>query len=213
MKKVYTILIVIGALMMSCVNSDVTNKELENEILQSLKLDLIQNLEDINSNINSLEISEQANRMIIDHFENKRPYQDSLDYHFANLYPYLVFSPNESTFNYIKQIGLSVISNDSIRTSISDLYGVQYGIYKDYERIYFVEHYTNYIKPMFIAEFETFQFYRSFKPRAYDQFANNIDYRRVMSYTADASQTFMFMQYGLKEKVEQLISQINNETN
>ena len=64
---------------------------------------------------------------------------------------------------------------------------------------------------MFIEEFETFNFYRSFRPRNYKQFINNQDYKRIMSYTADASQTFRFMQLNLKENVEQLISEIDEE--
>ena len=104
-----------------------------------------------------------------------------------------------------------VISNDSIRTSISNLYGVQYGIYKSFESIYFTEHYTNYIKPMFMEEFDTFKFYSSFKPRNYQEFIKSKAYKRVMRYTIDAIQTFIFMQSGLKEDVEKLMSEINKE--
>ncbi|QCX38594.1 hypothetical protein FF125_09175 [Aureibaculum algae] len=104
-----------------------------------------------------------------------------------------------------------LISNDSIRASVSNLYGVQYGIYKSYEGIYFTEHYTNYIKPMFMEEFETFEFYRSFKPKNYQQFITNKAYKRVIRYSIDAIQTFIFMQSGLKENVEKLISEIDKE--
>lgn len=143
--------------------------------------------------------------------EENIPYHDSLDVHFANLYPYLVFSPNETTFKHLKTIGINIIPNDSLRASISDLFGVQYGIYKNYERIYFVEHYANYIKPMFIANFESFKFYRSFKPKDYNQFINNPENKRVISYTRDAIETFIFMQIGLKEDAENLLSEIKKE--
>ncbi len=215
MKNIFLLIIVIGLSIISCQNSEATKFEssqaLEQNILKDLRFDLIQNVSDINSNIESLKISKNANEIIISSMENNIQYHDSLDYHFANLYPYLVFSPNETTFNYLKQSGLKSISNDSIRTSISNLYGVQYGIYKSYESIYFVEHYTNYIKPMFIAEFESFGFYTSFKPRNYNQFIKNQEYKRIMSYTEDAIQSFIFMQSGLKEDVEKLISAINKE--
>ena len=143
--------------------------------------------------------------------ENATPYHDSLDYHFANLYPYLVFSPNETTFNYLKQIGMSSISNDSLRGLISDLYGVEYGIYKNYESIYFVEHYTNYVKPMFIAEFKTFKFYQSFKPKNYNNFIENKEYKQVLRYSSDACESFRFLQSNLKEKAENLLAVIEKE--
>ena len=192
-------------------NKNVSQRDLEIEILNDLKSDLIQNLSDINANLGALKTSMKANELIITNMENRVAYHDSLDYYFANLYPYLVFSPNETTFNYLTQNGIYLISNDSIRTSVSDLYGVDYGIYKDYESIYFVEHYTNYVKPMFIAEFESFKFYRHFKPRNYNRFIGNQEYKRILTYTVDAIETFIFMQSDLKEQVENLLSAIDEE--
>ena len=200
---------------MSCTNSDHVkgelSKEKEHKILIDLRSDLSQNLEDINSNIESLIISKKANEIVINAKKNNLQYHDSLDFHFANLYPYLVFSPNETTFNYLKTIGMNSISNDSLRASISDLYGVRYGVYKSYESIYFVEHYTNYIKPMFMVEFESFKFYRSFKPRNYNKFITNQENKRIITYTRDAIESFIFLQAGLKEDAEQIVAAIDRE--
>ncbi|MEN8250288.1 MAG: hypothetical protein ABFS32_15245 [Bacteroidota bacterium] len=217
MKTIYVFSLIIGLVFTSCGQFNSTNTELHREsekrLLKELRSDLVQNLNDINANIEFLELSENANRLIIDHMDKSIPYHDSLNYYFANLYPYLVFAPNETTFNYLKQTGMSIISNDSIRSAVSELYGVRFGIYKSYESIYFVEHYTNYIKPMFISEFKTFKFYRSFMPKNYSQFIKNRAYKRIMSYTADACQSFRFMQSDLKESVEKLISTIDTEIN
>jgi hypothetical protein len=217
MKNIYLFIITIGLLMSSCKNHEISKsgniEELEHQILKELQLELKQNLDDINSNLESLIISKTANEIIISNMENNTKYHDSLDYHFANLYPYLVFSPNETTFNYLENSGMFLIANDSIRASASNLYGVKYEIYKSFESIYFTEHYTNYIKPMFMEEFETFEFYRSFKPKNYNQFIENKAYKGVMRYTTDAINTFIFMQSGLKEDVEKLISEIDKELN
>jgi len=210
-KKLTSIIVFITFVTSFSYGQTQTHSGLENTVLKELRLDLIQNLDDINSNIEALVLSEKANRMIVNHMENNLPYNDSLDFYFGNLYPYLVFSPNETTFNFVKQNGMSIISNDSLRLAVSDLYGVQYGIYKSYENIYFVEHYTNYIKPMFIAEFKAFKFYRSFKPRDYSEFIKNQEYKRIMIYTADAIETFIYMQSNLKEIVEKLIVDIDIE--
>lgn len=210
------VLVVIGiliALQMSNWNEFNKTKTLETKILKELRSDLTQNLYDINSNIESLKTCAKANEIIINQIENGLPYHDSLDYHFANLYPYLVFSPNQIIYHYLKQTGMFLISNDSIRALVSDLYGVQFGIYSSFESIYFVEHYTNYIKPMFMTEFDTFAFYRSFKPRRYNQFIKNQEYKRIMRYTVDAVRTFIFMQSSLKKNVEKLISDIEKEVN
>lgn len=98
MKKIFLLILALGFLFTGCGTFDTSNgefpKELENKVLKELRLDLIQNLNDINSNIESLKACEKANEIIINQIENGLPYHDSLDYHFANLYPYIVFSPN-----------------------------------------------------------------------------------------------------------------------
>ncbi|MBL4904452.1 MAG: hypothetical protein JKZ00_00115 [Flavobacteriaceae bacterium] len=217
MRNIFLWIAVIGLLVTSCAKFDAANSEfskgLENKGLKELRLDLIQNLTDINANIELLKVCKKSNEIIIKQIENSLPYHDSLDYHFANVYPYLIFSPNETTFTYLKQKGMFLISNDSIREAVSDLYGVQYEVYSSFERIYFVEHYTNYIKPMFITEFETFKFYRSFKPRRYSEFIKNHEYKRIMRYTIDAVQSFIFMQSNLKKNIEKLIVDIDEEVN
>lgn len=186
-------------------------KTLETKILKELRSDLTQNLNDIESNIKYLTSCKQANEIIINHMENGLPYHDSLDYHFANLYPYTIFNPNQITFDYLKQTGMFSISNDSIRTSVSDLYAYQYSTYHVFENTYFFEHYTNYIKPMFMTEFETFEFYKSFKPKNYNQFIKNQKYRPIMRYTIDACRSFIFMQSRLKDNVEKLILDIDKK--
>ncbi len=73
-------------------------------------------------NIAKLSTCENSNEIIIYHIENNIPYNDSLNYHFSNLYPYITFNINQTTYENLKQTGLSLISNDSLRLSISDLY-------------------------------------------------------------------------------------------
>lgn len=217
MKNIILLIVAIGLLSSGCGNFNMSNDEypkgLEKKVLKELRSDLIQNTNDINSNIESLKACEKANLIIINQIENNLSYHDSLDYHFANLYPYIVFSPNQTTFDYLKQTGMVLISNDSIRAEISNLYGAQFSLYKSFENIYFVEHYTNYIKPMFMNEFDTFEFYSLFKPRNYSQFITNQNYKRVMRYTVDASRSFIFLQSRLKETAEKLIADIDKELN
>lgn len=215
MKNIILLIVALGLSCASCKSvSTITHSQavgFEKSILKELRTDLVQNLNDINSNIEGLKICEKANLVVINQIENDLPYHDSLDYHFANLYPYIVFSPNQTTFDYLKHKGLGIISNDSIRRMTSNLYGSQFGTYRSFEDTYFVEHYTNYIKPMFMAEFDTFEFYTSFSPRKYSQLIANKNYTLVMRYTIDACRSFIYLQYGLKETVEELISDIDIE--
>ena len=168
-------------------------------------------IDDIDENITFLKLSKQANEIILHHMENNLPYSDSLDFYFANLYPFITFSPNQTTFNNLKQTGMNLITNDSLRANISDLYANRFNIYKVFEKTYFVEHYINYIKPMFMTEFKTFKLYESFKPNNYNQFIKNKEYKQIMNYTVGNCKRFIIYQSTFKKNITDLILQIDNK--
>lgn len=208
------VLVVIGiliALQLNNWNEVRKTRILETKTLKELRSDLMQNIDDIDTNIAQLEECKQANEIIIYHIENNLPYNDSLDFHFANLYPYIAFSPIQTTFNNLNQTGITLITNDLLRANISDLYANQFSLYKVLESTYLVEHYTNYIKPMFMTEFETFEIYESFKPKRYSQFIKNKEYKQIMNYTVENCHRFIIIQSRFKENVDNLIIQIDNE--
>ena len=183
----------------------------EIKTLKELRSDLLQNINDIDENITFLKLSKQANEIILHHMENNLPYSDSLDFYFANLYPFITFSPNQTTFNNLKQTGMNLITNDSLRANISDLYANRFNIYKVFEKTYFVEHYINYIKPMFMTEFKTFKLYESFKPNNYNQFIKNKEYKQIMNYTVGNCKRFIIYQSTFKKNITDLILQIDNK--
>ncbi len=183
----------------------------ELKTLKELRSDLLQNINDIDENISYLKVSKRANEFIIRHIENELPYSDSLDFYFANLYPFITFSPNQTTFNNLNQTGINLITNDSLRVNISDLYGNRFNVYKVFEKTYLVEHYVNYIKPLFMSEFKTFKLYESFKPNDYNKFIKNKEYKQVMNYTVQISETFIKFQLRFKKNINDLILQIDNE--
>ena len=208
------VLVVIGilfALQINNWNEHRKTRNLEIKTLKELRSDLMQNIDDIEGNITKLKECKRANEVVIYHMENNLPYNDSLDSYFANLYPYITFSPIQTTFNYLNQNGVKLLSNDSLRANISDLYANQFNLYKVFERTYLVEHHNNYVKPMFMTEFDTWDLYESFKPRNYSQFIKNDDYKQIMNYTVENCYRFIMFQSRFKEKAEGLIYQIDNE--
>lgn len=145
----------------------------EIKTLKELRSDLTQNLIDINGNIVSLKNCIESNEIIIHHIENNLPYNDSLNFHFSRLYPYIALSVNQTTYESLKQTGFNLISNDSLRISISDIYANQFSFYRNLESSYLEEHHNNYIKPMFMSEFITFEYLTSIQPKNFDEFVQN----------------------------------------
>jgi len=210
------ILVVIGiliALQINTWNEERKLKSKERKSLTELRKDLNQNLNDIGINIISLQKCKKSNETIIYHIENKLAYNDSLDYHFSMLYPFISFTINQTTYETLKQNGFDLISNDSLRNSISNLYADKFKAYQTFENTYMVNHYLDHIKPMFISEFVTFELYSSAHPKNYDQFILNSENKQVLIFTADFCNNFIRMQSNLKTEVEKIIDMIDREVN
>lgn len=209
------VLVMVGILLAVQVNNWNENRKSkikEIKTLKELRSDLAQNLEDIEINIAHLIDSQNSNEIIISHIENNIPYNDSLDYHFWNLYPYITFNVNQTTYESLKQMGFNLISNDSLRISISDLYANKFTGYRNFENTYLIEHHNNAVKPMFMSEFTPFDSSSSaVHPKNYTQFMNDPKYKAIISWTALTCRNFADMQSGLKEDVEKLMAQIDKE--
>ena len=210
------VLVVIGiliALQINTWNEERKLKSKERKSLTELRKDLNQNLNDIDINIISLQKSKKSNETIIYHIENKLAYNDSLDYHFSMLYPFISFTINQTTYETLKQGGMDLISNDSLRNSISNLYSDKFKAYHAFENTYMVNHYLDHIKPMFISEFVTFELFSSAHPKNYDQFILNSENKQVLIFTAGICNNFIRMQSNLKTDVEKIIDMIDKEVN
>ena len=84
------LLVMIGILLAVQVNNWNENRKTkikEIKILMELRSDLVQNLADLEENIDAFNDCLNSCEIIIYHIENKIPYDDSLNYHFSNLFP------------------------------------------------------------------------------------------------------------------------------
>jgi len=208
------VLVVIGILIALSINNWNENRKIkikEKNSLIELRNDLNQNLNDISVNIINLQDCKKSNETIIYHIENNIAYNDSLDYHFSMMYPFITFTINQTTYETLKQGGMELISNDSLRSSISDIYSNKFKSYQTFENTYFVNHYLNHIKPMMLSEFISFKFTSYAHPKNYNQFIKNSENKQIISFTIDTCENFIRMQSNLKTEVQNLIDLVNNE--
>ncbi|MBU0528717.1 hypothetical protein KKF86_03050 [bacterium] len=207
------VLVVIGILIALQINNWNENRKLkikELKILNELRSDLIQNMSDIESNLDGFRNSINSNKVIKYHIENQLPYHDSLDYHFFNLSALVALTLNQTTYDNLKQIGIDIISNDSLRFSISDLYGHKYPLYMEFENRYMMEHFTNNIKPIMISEFSAIG-YNSLVPKNYNQLINHPQLKQIINYTIIVYAYFIRNQSDLKNRIEFLIGELDVE--
>jgi hypothetical protein len=123
------LLVVIGILIaLQIDNWNESRKEAlrEQTLLHELKTNLETNVENLQSDIAIQVKGASAIHFLLDHLDNRKPYLDTLDYLFqeADFVPEAVLS--SSAFETLKSSGMGLISNDSLRNAIIDLFEVKY---------------------------------------------------------------------------------------
>lgn len=119
------ILVVIGILIAVQINewNQVGNrKKVEKVLLQQLKEEMLQIYGDIHSDFNIIKLGRVSHFNLIDYIDTDATYNDSMcfDFYFVKRDEYIY--PKEAIYGRIKEEGLDIIRNDSIRQAVQVLY-------------------------------------------------------------------------------------------
>jgi hypothetical protein len=123
------LLVILGiliALQIDNWNQNRQEKKQETVLLNELLLNLQGDQKDVESNTNSLSTALNSSRIILAHFEENRPYHDSLEYHFGQFFRGTIFNRNLSAYESLKSIGIGLVRNNHLRQQITYLYSVKY---------------------------------------------------------------------------------------
>ena len=119
------LLVMIGILLALQVNNwnedskrNVQEIKIYHEILSDLELTKEEVNKDMQNHITFL----HSNKALLNHLIEKKPYSDSLTNHMFNVTGDLQVYPKTSGFDALNSIGLDLLSNDSIRIEITNLY-------------------------------------------------------------------------------------------
>ncbi|WP_298239336.1 DUF6090 family protein [uncultured Algibacter sp.] len=119
------ILVVIGiliALQINNWNESRKHQEYEIQLLKQLKTDLKSNANDLKFNISLQNKTINSCHLLINHLDNKLPYNDSLRIHFANTGIWTKFIVNAGAYKTIESKGLDLITNLELRDLVFRIY-------------------------------------------------------------------------------------------
>lgn len=208
------ILVVIGILI--AVNIDDWNKEKENRVLEikylkELKGSLLFDLGDINFNITFNQSRKKSNEIVLAHLRAELPYHDSLDFHLSNL----VFStrtlPKTSAFESLKNKGLEIISNDSLRSELALMYSFSYHNAIDFETKDDHPFQFDVLWPVVMQAIEIDSLGKSAKPINYPELVKNIPFKNALASNLSYRQVMLNIYLSLRERVANLIMFIDKE--
>lgn len=113
---------IIGAFALNNWNENRISAKKELDYLSELTKDLKEDIKDLNFNYDFTKDKLNSNEVVLDYIQNKKPLTDSIEYHLSNLLLPVHFLSNTSAYESIKNQGIDIISNDSVRRQIVFLY-------------------------------------------------------------------------------------------
>ena len=208
------ILVVIGILIALSLNNWSEKRSLKNEeikLLKEMKAALLSDKDDIISNIGEHSSATNSCAILLKTISKKLPYNDSLDFHFANALNTTKFSHTSSPYETLKIKGPDLIENDSLRLLLNNYYDRSVGYQLDLQNG--TQRGFEAAKERQFELFTSLRFWDKMKPVNYNQLIENYYYKSWLTYTHGERswETGQFQKLNIK--IDVLLNLIDNEIN
>ena len=133
------VLIVVGillALYLDNLNADKQAREVETELLNELKSNLISNLKILERTLKTEAEYLAYNEMILEYLDHRKPYDKDLDKAFGVYFWTVSTNPVTGGYEFLKSKGVDLITNDSLRNRISFIFENEFSILKNENEIW-----------------------------------------------------------------------------
>ena len=191
-------------------NQDRQERKLEKVLLKEMLTNLQGDLDDVEININYHSRFLNSSEIVLEYLEGSDPYHDSLETHFGHLNGGTIFMENISTYESLKSIGIDLISNDTLRQMITNLYSVWYDYILHTEQIA-MKHTTEFLDPSLSEHIYTIDFF----DRAYPLDAAGIKQSNSFRHNIKVNIRFIEIQLrsynNTRTQIENLIEEIEKE--
>ncbi len=205
------VLIVIGILIALSINNanDVKNKrQKELILLTEMRQNLQTDIRDLDFNIKGSAKRIQANEIILKALQERVPMHDSLKPYYGNIIGNFQLSNNTAAWENLKSVGMDLVSNDSLRNSISNLYTVKYSYLENVTKGVDDGHQWNTFYPQFLDLINIEQFWVSAEPVSHEALMDNRKFQETLKMNLFI-RNFMLKQYKTVHKdVNSLLAQI-----
>lgn len=173
-------LVVIGiliALQVNNVNEKRKEAVFEHKVLHEIQVGIQQNIAYLNRGIRQNERAINSCRILLDHFEQNLPYNDSLDRYFSFSLQRFYPSLDNNAYEGLKTYGMHLIRNDSIRDMLGRIYEWKYiEILNQRQEEYFF----GTIAPLLTDWFESYQVGGTMKPYNYYALKESKKYKHIL---------------------------------
>lgn len=207
------VLVVIGiliALQINNWNEDRKRSKLEKGLLLQLSRDISEDTLSLNIEFKRfINIKENA-EFLKEALNSDRPYDKKIDTAFAVISTLNISESNYLTYNKIKDLGMNIISNDSLRYYLSRYYETSLHL-KSVERYYEVDKYfRNTIYPKY---FKAYKYGRLAIPADYQLLKESNEIKVALDYVVNDVKFYSVYSKQRKEVALQLLNRLAQELN
>lgn len=207
------LLVVIGILIaLNINNTNEANKLKQREVilLTEIRKNLQQDLLILNSIIIANKKKIHSNEMVKLALQTNQPFNDSLKYHFGYVFGYFHFNGNLAAWENVKSIGLDLISNDSLRNSISYLYSSRYKYMEKLEKDVDIRYQWNQLYPQILKHLNIDTLWVSGTPENYEELIHDREFLEVIKMNI-WSRNYMEKTYNNGQKnIAAVLEQVDN---
>ena len=208
------VLVVLGiliALQINNWNEERKQSKLEESTLIELRANLNADMQDFLADINGYSTAANSCRNVIDFIDGKIPYNDSLNLHLGKIRIQGVFAPTKVAYENLKLSGIKLISNDSLRNTISNLYEVEYKYMEGYlEAEYQLDNQV--LSEYYTKEMQEYSPYIYAKPVDYESLINNQEFRNLLVHRKMKIEDWFKNLYERNiKRARQVVEMIDNE--
>jgi hypothetical protein len=178
------VLVVIGILIALQINNANENRKLRNAEIKILK-ELVVNLRtdsiDHSGNLEWYVKSANASRLVVEALESKSPWNDTMAVHYGWIFLKGLSNLNTSAYDNLKAQGFGLISNDSIRLGLTNLYSDHYDRYLKYEQEFAVTNYNQVVSPVLLSRLKMDRWFHA-TPLNYEALLEDEEFREVVRW-------------------------------
>lgn len=209
------LLVMIGILLALQVNNWNDKRiqlKLEKSLLTEMIGNLNQDLSDLEDNLNTCKRFLNSNNVVLTQLDNQVPYHDSMEYHYGNLWGNTLFMKNTSAFENLESLGFNIISNDSLRKEITNLYSGKYNYLAKIESLD-NKYQFDQLQPELRKHIRMDALWNKAYPINPEKLMKNHEFKEVIRFNITTRQFVISIYDVLISDILKLIKLVNNELN
>lgn len=175
-----TLVVIVGILIAFALNDwneGRKEKRFEQKVLAELYSSLQNNIVFLDRAIRQNEEAQRSCQVILDNFSSESGYHDSLNSHFSQSLFWFTPSINSNAYESLKSYGLHLVTNDSIRKKLGEIYE---WVFVDRLTNRQEEYFYGTIAPLLTNWFDTYDIFGDMKPTNYNELRKSVKYKHIL---------------------------------